>query len=118
MALEEYNRKRDFHKTPEPAGRPVRAKRQAAALPFVVQKHAARRLHYDFRLELNGVLLSWAVPKGPSLDPGEKRLAVHVEDQPLGYGGAEGVSPQGPDRRRPAVAVGRRHRGPEGAHPE
>ena len=89
--LAEYKARRDFAKTPEPG--PKRAK--AKGNSFVIQKHAATRTHFDFRLEKDGVLKSWAVTKGPSLDPVEKRLAVRTEDHPLEYGGFEGVIPKG-----------------------
>lgn len=97
--LQDYDEKRDFKATPEPSGANGRAsarKRGASAgLRFVIQKHRATRLHYDFRLEVDGVLASWAVPKGPSLDPGDKRLAMHVEDHPFDYRTFEGIIPQG-----------------------
>jgi len=93
VALEEYRKKRDFNKTSEP--KPGRVKVREQKLSYLIQKHDATRLHYDFRLELDGVLLSWAVTKGPSLDPADKRLAVRTEDHPLSYGSFEGTIPAG-----------------------
>jgi bifunctional non-homologous end joining protein LigD len=94
MTLERYQQKRRFSATPEPRGRPPRRTRSARGGRYVVQRHRATALHYDVRLELGGVLVSWAVPKGPSLDPAARRLAIHVEDHPLEYFDFEGVIPR------------------------
>jgi bifunctional non-homologous end joining protein LigD len=95
MGLKEYHRKRRFDVTSEPAGDEKARARRSKTLAYVIQKHRATALHYDFRLEWNGVLLSWAVPKGPSLDPSVKRMAMPTEDHPLEYAKFEGIIPSG-----------------------
>jgi len=95
MGLTEYRKRRRFDVTPEPAGKEKTRRKAAKPLSYVIQKHRATALHYDFRLEWEGVLLSWAVPKGPSLDPSVKRLAMPTEDHPLEYAAFEGIIPEG-----------------------
>src|ERR671923_1244108 len=103
-----YRKKRDFAVTPEPSGA---GKASKSGSRYVIQMHAARRLHYDLRLEIDGVYKSWAVTRGPSLDPKDRRLAVEVEDHPLEYGTFEGIIPAGGYGGRPGVLWGRGHLG-------
>src|SRR5690606_21150858 len=114
MSLKEYKAKRRFNKTPEPAGAPNSS---TVGNLLVGQKHAASRLHYDFRLELDGTLKSWAVPKGPSLDPGVKALAVQVEDHPLDYADFEGVIAKGEYGGGTVMVWDQGSWQPEGEHP-
>jgi bifunctional non-homologous end joining protein LigD len=116
MGLKEYHQKRDFSITKEPKGKVPKVHKRKLA--FVVQKHAASRLHYDFRIELDGVMKSWAVPKGPSLDPSDKRLAVQTEDHPIEYNVFEGRIPEGQYGAGTVIVWDRGEWVPEGADPE